>query len=601
MKGKIKEDDVNAVRERSNLVDVVSEYVALKKKGRLLWGLCPFHQEKTPSFKVDPVAQLYHCFGCDEGGNVFTFVMKVEHLDFPEAVELLANRIGYRLEYEARSAQRSSKKDRMYEANRLAMLFYQNVLHKTAEGERGRSYLKKRGLHADIVREYGIGLAPQAWSLLRDYLAKRGYTYEELLEAGLVVKGSRGYYDRFRGRLIFPITDIRGRVIAFGGRVLDGGQPKYLNSSETPIYRKSATLYGLSMAKNEIAREGSALVVEGYTDVIALSQAGIKNAIATLGTAFTAGHIELLKRFSDRIVLVFDADVAGTKAAESASAYLSEFRPPKTEALRDLERRSGVTGIDVRVVVLPRNLDPADYIALQGADDFRVLINSAEPFFDFYLTRELDKYNISETQQKEQAALAGLKFIATLDPLTHEEYLGKIARKLELDERVLAVRFNAMFKKSMPIRSEARRASINPQDKVERSLLHLMMKYSGIREKITAEVVEDYFVSPAHAQLFAVLKKMGAGKFDTKVLDDLDKGLRARATALFLAEPEYEEKNVSKYFEDILASFKDFYFKRQISKLRQKLESPSVQKDKAYYDALFEELIALEAKRRALR
>jgi DNA primase len=390
-------------------------------------------------------------------------------------------------------------------------------------------------------------------------------------------------------------------VIAFGGRVLDGGQPKYLNSSETPIYRKSATLYGLSMAKNEIAREGSALVVEGYTDVIALSQAGIKNAIATLGTAFTAGHIELLKRFSDRIVLVFDADVAGTKAAESASAYLSEFRPPKTEALRDLERRSGVTGIDVRVVVLPRNLDPADYIALQGADDFRVLINSAEPFFDFYLTRELDKYNISETQQKEQAALAGLKFIATLDPLTHEEYLGKIARKLELDERVLAVRFNAMFKKSMPIRSEARRASINPQDKVERSLLHLMMKYSGIREKITAEVVEDYFVSPAHAQLFAVLKKMGAGKFDTKVLDDLDKGLRARATALFLAEPEYEEKNVSKYFEDILASFKDFYFKRQISKLRQKLESPSVQKDKAYYDALFEELIALEAKRRALR
>lgn len=413
MKGKIKEEDINSVRERNNLVDVVSEYIALKKKGKLFWGLCPFHQEKTPSFKVDSMAQLFHCFGCGEGGNVFTFMMKVENLEFPEAVELLANRIGYHMEYEAGSAQGSSKRDRIHEANRLAMLFYQHILFKTSEGERGRSYLKKRGLSADIVKGYGLGLAPQAWNSLRNYLEKRGYSKEELVEAGLVIKGDKGYYDRFRSRLIFPITDIRGRTIAFGGRVLDGGQPKYLNSPETPIYHKSSTLYGLYNAKNEIVREGYAVVVEGYTDVLALSQAGMKNVIAALGTAFTVEHIELLKRFTDRVILVFDADAAGIKAAESASAYISKFRLPKMEALQDLERRSGVSGIDVRVVILPQNLDPADFLASHGVDAFRGLIGSAEPFFDFYLTRELDKYNIIETRQKEQAALAGKLWYAS--------------------------------------------------------------------------------------------------------------------------------------------------------------------------------------------
>jgi len=601
MKGKIKEGDINYVRERNNLVDVVSEYVLLKKKGKLFWGLCPFHQEKTPSFKVDPVAQLYHCFGCGEGGNVFTFVMKADHLDFPEAVESLANRIGYRLEYEAGSTPELSKKDRIYEANRLAALFYQHILLKTNEGERGRYYLKKRGLDADIVKEYGIGLAPQAWNSLGNYLVKRGYSKEEVFDAGLVVKGAKGYYDRFRGRLVFPITDIRGRVIAFGGRVLDGGQPKYLNSPETPIYHKSSTLYGLHTAKNEIIREGFIVIVEGYTDVLMLSQAGIKNVVATLGTAFTAEHVELLKRFTDRVILVFDADAAGTKAAENASAYLSEFRLPKMEALRDLERRSGTSGIDVRVVVLPQNLDPADYVGTQGAGAFRGLINTAEPFFDFYLTRELDKYNIIETQQKEQAALAGLKFIAILDPLAHEEYLSKIAQKLGLDEKVLAVKFNAMFKKSAPIRGEAKKAALDPQEKVERALLHLMMKYPEIRSNVPVEIEEGCFVSPAHSRFFTVLKEMGAGKFDTKALDDLDKNLRTKATELFLTEPEYEEENLSKYFEDILISLKDFHYKRQISKLRQELESLSSQKDIARYDELFEKLIELEAKRRDLR
>ncbi len=600
-KGRIKEEDISTIRERSNIVDVVSDYVMLKKKGKLFWGLCPFHQEKSPSFKVDPATQLFHCFGCGEGGNVFTFIMKVERLDFPEAVGALAERIGYRINYEAIKPKEASKKGRILEANHLAMLFYQHILQKTREGERGRTYLKKRGLNDDIVNSYGLGLAPQSWGSLDNYLIKKGFSRAELLEAGLVVKGPKGYYDRFRGRLIFPITDLRGHVIAFGGRVLGTGEPKYLNSPETVLYHKSSTLYGLHLAKSQIVRTGAVLVVEGYTDVLALAQAGILNVVATLGTAFTAEHIELLKRFAERVILVFDADAAGMKAAESASSYLSEFRLPQTEALRNLEQTS-TSGIDVKVIMLPQNLDPADFIAAQGAESFYKLVDLAEPFFDFYLTREINKYNISEVRQKEQAALACFKLIAMLDhPASQKEYLSKVAQRLELDEEALTVKYNAIYKKSSAIRSEARATVLDPQERAERSLLHLALKYPEIRNRIPAEMDESYFVSPAHAQIFTVLKSMGGGKFDASALDNLDKGLASKATELLLAEPEYEEEKLLKYFKDILITLKDFHYRRQISKLKAELQSLTSQENKMHYDALFEELIALEAKRRDLK
>jgi len=597
-KGRIREEDIDTVRERNNLVEVVSDYVALKKKGKLFWGPCPFHQEKTPSFKVDPAVQLYHCFGCGEGGNVFTFVMKMEHLDFPEAVEMLAERIGYRLSYDSKAPE-TSKKARLLEANRLASSFYQYILYKTSQGSRGRSYIKKRGLSDDIVNKYGLGLAPQAWSSLCNYLAKKGYSREELVEAGLAIKGSKGYYDRFRDRLIFPIADVKGKVIAFGGRVIGKGEPKYMNSPETPAYHKSSTLYGLHLAKGEIVRKGTVLVVEGYTDVLALAQVGIGNAVATLGTAFTEEHIELLKRFAERVVLVFDADDAGIKAAESASSYLSQFRLPKMEALRDLDKKG--SGIDVRVIVLPQNQDPADFISAKGANSFNELVEKAEPFFDFYLTREINKYNISETRQKEQAAVAALKLIATLDPLTRGEQLGKIAERLGIEKPALEVKFKALVDKGVATRARARATALDPQEKAERSFLHLMLKYPGARKRIPVEMDGSFFVYPVHAQLFSVLKGMGEGKFEAGVLDKLDRALGAKATELFLAEPDYEEEKLSKYFEDILITLKDFHYKRQINKIKGELESSQAQDDEERYDALFEELIALEAKRRDLR
>jgi DNA primase len=645
MKGRISDSDINTVRERTNIVDIVSSYVTLKKKGKLFWGVCPFHTEKTPSFKIDPATQLFHCFGCGEGGNVFTFIMKIEHLEFPEAVEMLAEKIGYTIQYEDKRGPATSKKTRIIEANSQAMRYYQFILLKAAQGEAGRKYAKSRQLTQEIVKKYSVGLAPKSWDALFKYLTKKGFSKELLLEAGLALQGKKGVYDRFRDRLIFPITDLQGRVIAFGGRIISQGEPKYLNSPETPVYHKSSTLYGLHMAKNAMVREGYVIVVEGYTDVLALAQAGIENVVATLGTAFTADHVGILRRFTDRVVLVFDADAAGVKAAESVGTFISEFRLPRMESLQKLETEA-VSGLDVRVVVLPNKQDPAEFVlshsvrqdlkhaserntdpnskngtqhnsnqSLQiGAEAFKRLVGSAEPFFDFYLTREIDKYNISEVRQKERAAIAGLKFIATLDPLLRGAYLGKIADKLGIDKDALEIKFRSIQRNTDyarsnsrsnsggdPVRREARAATISPQEKVERSFLQLLLRYPENITKILDDINEDHFSNPAHVRLFTVLKDMGGGKFDASVLDSFDADLKTKATELLMSGIECEEENLSKYFKEYLTYLKDFYCKRQINKIKQELQDSKAQTDHEYYDALFEKLIAIEAKRRDLR
>jgi DNA primase len=637
MKGRISDSDINTVRERTNIVDIISGYVTLKKKGKLFWGVCPFHTEKTPSFKVDPATQLFHCFGCGEGGNVFTFIMKIEHLEFPEAVDMLAEKIGYTIQYEDKRGPAASKKTRIIEANNQAMRYYQFILFKTAQGEAGRKYAKSRQLGAEIIKKYSVGLAPKSWDALYKYLTKKGFSKDLLLEAGLALQGKKGVYDRFRDRLMFPITDLQGRVIAFGGRIISQGEPKYLNSPETPVYHKSSTLYGLHMAKNAIVKEGYVIVVEGYTDVLALAQAGIGNVVATLGTAFTADHIGILRRFTERVVLVFDADAAGVKAAESVGTFISEFRVPRMQSLQKLET-GAAGGLDVRVVVLPNKQDPAEFVlshatepnsktgsdqnpahnsnqsAPSGTEAFKRLVGSAEPFFDFYLTREIDKYNISEVRQKERAAIAGLKFIATLDPLLRGTYLGKIADKLGIDKDALEIKFRSIKRNTDyarsnsrsnfggdPVRREARAATISPQERVERSFLQLLLRYPDSIIKILDDINEDHFSNPAHVRLFTVLKDMGGGKFDAGFLEAFDADLKTKATELLMSGIDCEEENLSKYFKEYLIYLKDFYCKRQINKIKQELQDSKAQADQEYYDALFEKLIAIEAERRDLR
>ncbi|HYU58763.1 MAG TPA: DNA primase, partial [Actinomycetota bacterium] len=359
MSGRIRQEDVETVRERTDIVQVVGQYLQLRKAGADRFvGLCPFHTEKTASFGVSPSKQLYHCFGCGVGGNVFHFVMAIENLGFPEAVERLAKQAGITLRYEglSESDRRDlSRRGALHRANQLAAELYHANLMESPEAGAARDFLASRGLAREAAVEFGIGLAPG----LPDFLLRRlagKLSAEILVEAGLVVKDARGALrDRFRGRVTFPLHDLTGRGVGFGARLLAGEGPKYVNTPETAIYKKGELLYNLHRAKAAMARTGTAVVVEGYTDVIALAQGGVGTAVATCGTALSESHFRLLSRFAERAVLAFDSDEAGAKAAERAFAF-HEQHP-----------------VEAVVLVLPEGLDPADFVLKHGAGAFEEL------------------------------------------------------------------------------------------------------------------------------------------------------------------------------------------------------------------------------------
>ncbi|MDI6688872.1 MAG: DNA primase [Actinomycetota bacterium] len=594
MNGFIKEEDINEVRERNDLVEVISEYVPLKKSGRTFKALCPFHKEKTPSFIVDPVKQLYHCFGCGIGGGVFTFVMKMDNIDFPDAVRALADRVGYTLQYERGSKESQSRRARLYEANKETMNFFHNLL-KSEEGRKAREYLKNRGYDAEIIDAFKLGLAPSRWDGLLNSLCGRGFKLDELEEAGLIIKGEKGFYDRFRSRIMFPIFDVRGRVIAFGGRILDDSQnlsesPKYMNSPETPIYNKSSILYGLYHSKSEIAKTGQSLVVEGYTDVLSLRAMGIRNVVATCGTAFTSDHLRLLARFGERVILVFDADVAGTAAVERGLELLGESK------------------VDIYVVSLPMGTDPADFIAEHGRSEFKKLLKDAVPLIDFCLKQVLSQYNLSESLQRAKASSEALTIIAALkNAVAQEGYLKKLADELNVSLDSL------FFELKRLKRSKTKRASkevsedlviTSAQEKAEQELLRLILQYPEECKAALAELDEEHFTLPDCRELFTILKSRAHYRSDEHLQELLlntfkREELQKLISKLMLQPVEVEERE--KYFKDILLRLKEFEIQRQINTLKPKLERINPIKNPIKYDALFEELLKLEAKRRNLR
>ncbi len=367
----IPEDVIQRIRERADIVEVVGSHLSLSKAGQNYKGLCPFHSEKTPSFTVSPSRQMFHCFGCGEGGNVFGFLMKIDGATFPAAVRTLGERYGIEVDPQPASPaarQRTESRERLLILNRQAAEFFHRALVSDPNGQAARLYLEKRGMTPSTIEQFGLGYAPAGWDLTLSALTKAGSKIEDLALAGLVVpreQNSRagqtapGYYDRFRGRVMFPIRDLQKRVIGFGGRILDDGQPKYLNSPETPLFSKSRTLYALDVAREGISQSEEMVLVEGYFDAIALHQAGLTNVAATLGTALTSEHIELIRRFTHRIVLVFDPDTAGVRAAlRSMDLFLD-------------------SGLTVRVVSLPAGEDPDTFVRGQGLDSFKALIQRA--------------------------------------------------------------------------------------------------------------------------------------------------------------------------------------------------------------------------------
>ncbi|MCK5734206.1 MAG: DNA primase, partial [Candidatus Latescibacteria bacterium] len=368
---RIPEEVIEDIRAQINIADVVSDYVALKKKGQNYFGLCPFHVEKTPSFSVNVEKQIFHCFGCGAGGNVFTFLRDVEKISFVEAVRLVAQKAGVPLPEERSGTRSGEVSDELYRANELAQKYFQHLLWKDASGEKVRTYLAERDLSEETAKRFGLGVALPNWDGLLKVGAKRALGGETLQKAGLVVpRTGGGFYDRFRDRLMFPITNIGGRTVAFGARTLDPeGHPKYLNSPETPIYRKGHILYGLSEAKDAIRKTGQVLIVEGYTDLLRLMQSGIEHVVASSGTAFTPEQAKLLSRYGDRVVLVYDADQAGSAAA-----------------LRGIDILLAAD-LDVRVISLPEGHDPDSFVREEGPDRFLNLLQDAQPILDYKLSQ----------------------------------------------------------------------------------------------------------------------------------------------------------------------------------------------------------------------
>jgi len=426
--GKIRREDVDAVRERVRIDEVVGEQVVLKSAGvGSLKGLCPFHDERSPSFTVRPGVGRYHCFGCGEGGDVFDFLIKTTAVTFVEAVEAMAAKTGVALRYEdgggSRPAQDVGKRQRLLDAHRVAAEFYAERLF-SPEAEVGRRFLKERGFDRAAAETFGVGYAPTGWGALTDHLRSRGFTSDELVTGGLAAQGQRGPYDRFRGRLVWPIRDVVGSVIGFGARRLteDDSGPKYLNTPETPLYRKSHVLYGLDLAKKEIGRRKQVVVVEGYTDVMACHLAGVPTAVATCGTAFGSDHVGVVRRLlgdddgAGQVVFTFDGDAAGQKAALRAFEHDQEFVAA------------------TYVAVEPRGMDPCDLRLADGDEAVVALVEAKRPMFEFAVRQVLAAWDLETAEGRVRALGAAAPVVAGIkDRQLRDEHTRQLARMLGMD------------------------------------------------------------------------------------------------------------------------------------------------------------------------
>ena len=443
------EDIVEEVRSRNDIVDVISSYVNLKKKGSRYFGLCPFHNEKSASFCVSPDKQLYNCFGCGAGGNVYTFVMEYENYSFPEAIKSLADRAGVKLPEVEQSAEDKKKADfnaLLLEINKEAAKYFYYQL-RTARGEIGYKYLtEKRQLSEDTVKKFGLGFSNKTSNDLYQYLKSKGYRDDVLKESGLVTIDERGCFDKFWNRVMFPIMDIHNRVIGFGGRVMGEGEPKYLNSPETRIFDKSRNLYGMNIART--SRRPNIIVCEGYLDVIALHQAGFSNAVASLGTAFTSQHASLLKRYTNEVLLTYDSDNAGTKAALRAIPILKE------------------AGLSAKIIRMAPYKDPDEFIKNLGAEEFQKRIDESVNSFFFEIDVLKRDFDMNDPEQKTRFHNEiAQKLLVFEEEIERKNYMDAIAREYDIDVKGLEKLVNTYGYKKLSQPTYQRQAPVDRQAK----------------------------------------------------------------------------------------------------------------------------------------
>lgn len=496
------EETVEEVRMRNDIVDVISGYVKLQKKGSNYFGLCPFHNEKSPSFSVSPSKQMYYCFGCGAGGNVITFVMEYENYTFPEALKMLADRAGVKLpevEYSKEERARADLRSTLLEINKLAANYFYYQLHQP-QGKIGYDYLRKRALTDETLKRFGLGYSNKTSNDLYQYLRSKGYQDDILKETGLVTLDERGTYDKFWNRVMFPILDVNSRVIGFGGRVMGDGEPKYLNSPETKVFDKSRNLYGLNYART--SREKYILICEGYMDVIAMHQAGFTNAVASLGTAFTTQHAALLKRYTDKVVLTYDSDGAGVKAALRAIPILKNV------------------GISIKVLNMQPYKDPDEFIKNLGADAFRERIGQAKNSFLFEIDVMKRDYELSDPEQKTQFYNGvARKLLEFSEALERDNYTQAVAQEHFIpyeDLRRLVNRLGnqlgtgpaAARPEREEVRGQREAKKKEKEDgirKSQRLLLTWLIEQPELFGKIEGIVSADDFVEPLYHQVASMV------------------------------------------------------------------------------------------------
>lgn len=557
----ISEEILEKIKEENDIVDVISDSVKLKKTGRSFSGLCPFHNEKSPSFSVSQEKQIYKCFGCGESGNVITFVMKNKNMNFIDAVKYLADRANILLEDETRVNPTAKKKELLYKVNvEAGRFFYSNLRSNKIAME----YFLNRGIRQETIKRFGLGYAKDSWNSLLFHLRKQGFSDNLLLEAGLVLDSQKtgNKYDRFRNRVMFPVFDYRGKVIGFGGRVLDDSKPKYLNSPETLVFQKGTNLYGLNFAIKSNMKERYFIMVEGYMDLITLHQYGITNVVASLGTALTVNQARLLKRYADKVIISYDADVAG-----------------QTATLRGLEILKDA-GFDVRVLSIPQGKDPDEYVRSNGKEAFIKLINEAEGLVEYRIKKAGENINFKDSNDLIKYGKKVTEILARVNPVEKDIYIKKISESTGIREQALYDLLSKEMTKNIQNQGFMNNKEENGTKlykepaflKAERALLKLCFDEEYF-DYIVNSINQDELILPEHKEIFSIIKEAKKGN-----INNIETFLESRCTNIKTIEEVVKinqqqvliGKDNKKLIQDLIKQIDSYKLNERLNELKQK-------------------------------
>jgi DNA primase len=590
--GFLSEEKVSEIRDRSSILEVVSDYVTLKKAGKNHRGLCPFHSEKTPSFMVNEEKQIFHCFGCGEGGDVFTFLMKVGHFSFPQAMEELAKRYGVKLpsrELSTTQKKEMAKREALFQINQIASEYFHDLLTKRREGEEGRRYLSQRGISQEVIAEHRLGYSTDRWDGLVRYLQEKKVSLEMAWELGLIFpKKKEGWYDAFRGRILFPIFDLHQRIVGFGGRVIREGQPKYLNSPESSIYHKGEILYGLHVAKRYAAEKDCVIIVEGYFDLLTLHQYGLKHSVATLGTALTTQHIRTLKRYTKNLITVFDADQAGIQATlRSLPLFLEEEVVGKT-------------------IALPKGEDPDGFLRQGNLEDFGKRVEQALPLIDFFFERLMKTTDLKSVDGKVKVAKEGVALLAKIpDKIRRDFYVKALAERLDIQESFLYEMLRSSPKEPSKAGEDLRKSSMDKTfPKSEEMVVRLMVQHPEFISTLSKEEIFKEFENPILQKMAEALEDLyqRKGRLDLpEALANFEEDLKGRLCEFAFQESGLEGGDREKILQDCIQKIREKRLKKEKGELLKKIKEAEKQPEGKRLVPLLKEHQELAKKERSLQ